>query len=408
MKFSVLLPTRNRLELLKYAVQSVFDQDYQNWEIVVSDNASEEDVAGYVQSLCDERVKYIRSDTLLPVTDNWNCALDASSGEYFIMLGDDDCLLGGYLSVVAGLLREFEKPELIYTQAIQYAYPNVIPGISEGFTQFGYCEFLNGEDEPFFLSRNAAMSVVKKALCFKIAYSYNMQHSVVSRQAVNRLKENGPFFQSPYPDYYATNALLLTSKRVLVCPWPLVGIGISPKSFGYFYFNNRENEGVDFLRNVADPKILAGVEDKILPGTNMNTSWLLAMESLKKNFPDEIPVDIAYGRYRFMQLGEMLRGDSPYRAILQKLKPDVYALEWVFWNLMVAVDWLGCALLPTRIWRRLRHILLSSLHRSHPENFDNRKRTVGYTNLLDLSRAESGIRVIPASWVERLKLEDQS
>ena len=76
MKFSVLLPTRNRLELLKYAIETVRRQDYDNWEIIISDNYSEEDIAGYIQSLKEPRIKYYRTDSFVPVTDNWNNALE--------------------------------------------------------------------------------------------------------------------------------------------------------------------------------------------------------------------------------------------------------------------------------------------------------------------------------------------
>ena len=80
MKFSVLLPTRNRLDLLSYAIETVRRQDYSDWEIIVSDNSSEEDIAGYVRSLDDSRIKYYRTDQFVPVTDNWNNALAKSDG----------------------------------------------------------------------------------------------------------------------------------------------------------------------------------------------------------------------------------------------------------------------------------------------------------------------------------------
>ena len=80
MKFSVLLPTRNRLEYLRYAIETVLRQDYQNWEVIVSDNCSEDDIAGYVASLNDPRICYVRTDTFVPVTDNWNNALRLSTG----------------------------------------------------------------------------------------------------------------------------------------------------------------------------------------------------------------------------------------------------------------------------------------------------------------------------------------
>lgn len=55
MKFSVLLPTRNRLTFLRYAIESVRRQPETDWEIIVSDNASEEDIAGYVLGIGDAR-----------------------------------------------------------------------------------------------------------------------------------------------------------------------------------------------------------------------------------------------------------------------------------------------------------------------------------------------------------------
>ena len=85
--------------------------------------------------------------------------------------------------------------------------------------------------------------MVRKSLRFEIGFSFNMQHSFVSRAMVSQLRAKGPFFQSPYPDYYATNALFLAAKRILVSPWPLVAIGISPKSFGSYYFGDREKRG---------------------------------------------------------------------------------------------------------------------------------------------------------------------
>ncbi len=106
MKFSVLLPTRNRLEYLRYAVETVRRQDYSNWEIIVSDNCSEEDISAYVHSLNEPRIKYVRTLELVPVTDNWNNALQQCDGDYVVMLGDDDGLLPGYFST---LLRIFSR-----------------------------------------------------------------------------------------------------------------------------------------------------------------------------------------------------------------------------------------------------------------------------------------------------------
>lgn len=312
MKFSVLLPTRNRLELLRYAIESVRRQDDADWEIVVSDNASEEDIVGYVRSLGDPRIRYFRTDAFVPVTDNWNNALDRSTGEYVVMLGDDDCLMKGYFSTLRRLIGEHGAPDLVYHGAWLYAYPGVMPGFPDGFVQpYGYAGFLKNVREPFWLERAVALQCVRDAMDFRVTFGFNMQFALVSRRLIDALRNKGPFFQSPYPDYYAMNAVLLRAGRILVCPQPLVTIGVSPRSFGYFYVNRAEQSGVEFLNNAPDRESFQRLEHVLLPGTEMNNSWLLAMEKLRLNYGEEYGLEVNYGRYRLLQILQSCTADEP-------------------------------------------------------------------------------------------------
>lgn len=105
MKFSLLIPTRNRLNLLKYAVASVLSQSYNDWEIIISDNASTEDIKGYVSSLNEPRIKYSRSEEFLSITENWNRCIDLCTGDYVIMIGDDDILLKNHFQIMRNLIE---------------------------------------------------------------------------------------------------------------------------------------------------------------------------------------------------------------------------------------------------------------------------------------------------------------
>jgi hypothetical protein len=99
------------------------------------------------------------------------------------------------------------------------------------------------------------------------------------------------------------NVLFLKAKRVLACPTPLVVIGICPKSFGCYYFSDREQQGVEFLNNLNDQSIPDHLKKVVLPGTKMNTSWLLAMQSIKDNYKDEFSeLKVGYDRYRWIQI----------------------------------------------------------------------------------------------------------
>jgi glycosyltransferase involved in cell wall biosynthesis len=302
MKFSVLLPTRNRLEFLKYAIDSVIKQSYDNWEIIVSDNDSHEDIHGYVQSLNNPKVKYFRTNSFVSVTENWNNTIEHSSGDYIIMLGDDDCLMRGYFETILQIISEFEMPELIYSNAFLYAYPGVLPKFPQGyFRTMGNCALWDRK-KPFLLDKKSREHLLKETYGFKVAFSYNMQFGTIRRDFVNRIRYQGKFFHSPYPDYYAMTLMMEKANTVVACPEPIVTVGITPKSFGYFYYNKKESEGIKFLNNREEFEEHPELSNIILPGADMNTCWLVALNSVQKSLGRSVSLN--YNRYRLLQLIE--------------------------------------------------------------------------------------------------------
>lgn len=382
MKFSILLPTRNRLDLLKLAVESVRGQDFNDWEVIVSDNASEQDVLGYVKSVGDARIRGWRNPRLVPVTDNWNAALSHSAGDYFIMLGDDDALVPGALSRLAALVERWSRPMAVYAQAVQYAYPGVFPGRPEPFVQTGYNEFLEGRREAFALPKSEARRMVRAAMAFRIRYGFNMQHFAIRRDLVERLRPKGAFFQSPYPDYYAANAVLLAAEPLVATPEVLALIGISPQSFGYYYLNDREQDGTAFLQNVADPDIASRVRDRLVPGSNMNDSWLCAMETLARNFADDVGSAVKDAGYRRLQYYQLIR-QRRYRTALR-------CMRW--WELpaygSALLVFAAVRVLPGRARTYLSAVLTQLLFSAAPR-FDPKTRTVPYRNILEAAAGEA-------------------
>jgi len=341
LKFSVLLPTRNRLEYLRYAVETVRRQDYDDWEIVIADNNSDDDIAGFVQELDDSRIKYSRSNRFLPVTDNWNRALELSSGDLVIMLGDDDGLMKGYFTRAQNLVAKFDSPDLIYSSGYLYAYPGVLPKYPDGILHhYRNATFLQAESDPFLFSHESAMKLVHDSLDFKMKFTYNMQYSLFGRSLVDDLLRDGPFFQSPFPDYYATNVMFMKAKKILIDPEPTVAVGITPKSYGFFLFNNREGEGVEFLNSPGALSKLTPKGLPILPGTNMNNSWLLAMETMAQNYG----LSLNYSRYRRLQILSVLRSrvegqlpDEAYRTFWTQTRPLERA---IYRPALSAISWI--------------------------------------------------------------------
>jgi glycosyltransferase involved in cell wall biosynthesis len=309
MKISVLIPTRDRLPLLRRAVDSVLRHEAQDWEIVISDNASAEDVAGYVRSLDDTRIVYVRTARPLAVTENWNNALAHSSGDYVLMLGDDDAVLPAYFSNVQSLIGDFDQPQVIYHNALVYAYPGVVPAEPDGYLRSeGYAEFLRGAREPFALQRERAQAVVRAAMGFKLRYGFNMQFATVARPLIEELSRSGPFYRSRFPDYYAMNNVFQRARSIVVDPRPAVVIGVSPRSYGFFHNNNAEKAGRAFLQASEDDSRARSGEQPLLPGTNINDGWLDAMRELHRELGCPRDLRPRYRRYRMLQIVHVYDG----------------------------------------------------------------------------------------------------
>jgi glycosyltransferase involved in cell wall biosynthesis len=99
--FSVLIPTKNRSHLVGYAVQSVLDQTFEDFEIIVSDNDdSETQTRDAINSFSDPRIKYHRTTGTLSMPDNWEFALTKSKGQYITVLEDKQAFYPNALEVV--------------------------------------------------------------------------------------------------------------------------------------------------------------------------------------------------------------------------------------------------------------------------------------------------------------------
>lgn len=89
---TVAIPTIDRPDFLRRAIASVLAQAGASVEVLVSDNASEAPASLVVDEFADDRVRCQRHSVRLGMTDNWNSCLEAATGEFFLLLSDDDAL----------------------------------------------------------------------------------------------------------------------------------------------------------------------------------------------------------------------------------------------------------------------------------------------------------------------------
>lgn len=90
MKISVNILTKNRKDFFVRAINSVFDQDAKDFEVVVVDDASTDNTSEIIAALKYPNLKIITHKTSKGITQSRQEALEASAGEYIAILDDDD------------------------------------------------------------------------------------------------------------------------------------------------------------------------------------------------------------------------------------------------------------------------------------------------------------------------------
>jgi glycosyltransferase involved in cell wall biosynthesis len=114
-KVSVIIPTYNRSGYLNEAIQSVLFQDYTDWEIIVTDNASTDDTEQLMKSYNDERILYYRNDENIGVVANYNKALKLATGEYIHVFCDDDKMEQGAIKSKVEILEKYPNVGLVHS-----------------------------------------------------------------------------------------------------------------------------------------------------------------------------------------------------------------------------------------------------------------------------------------------------
>lgn len=124
LKFTVIIPTRERADVLGPALKTVVEQDYDNLHILVSDNFSNDATRDVVESFKDPRITYINTDKLLSMSHNWEFALSQVTDGWVAFIGDDDGLLPGAIARASEIAREYGV-QAIGSRNAAYTWPNL-------------------------------------------------------------------------------------------------------------------------------------------------------------------------------------------------------------------------------------------------------------------------------------------
>mgnify|MGYP001800873224 CR=1 FL=1 len=114
-KVSLCIPTYNRAQILPYAVDSVLNQTYGNFELIICDDASPDNTAEVVAQWDDSRIRYIRHPQNIKRSRNMRSGYEAAQGDYFIKFDDDDALTPTFLERTVAVLEAQPRVDFVCT-----------------------------------------------------------------------------------------------------------------------------------------------------------------------------------------------------------------------------------------------------------------------------------------------------
>ncbi len=118
---SVIINVRNGATTLREAIDSVLQQTFQDWELVIWDDRSTDSSAAIVAQSCDPRIRYFLSPDDVPLGKARNDAIRQASGEWIAFLDQDDVWLPHKLERQMALASE--GVGLIYGRTVRF-YPS--------------------------------------------------------------------------------------------------------------------------------------------------------------------------------------------------------------------------------------------------------------------------------------------
>ena len=118
-KFTFVLPVHNGMSngknYIKEQVESIINQEYKNWNLIILENMSNDGTLEYLNTLSDSRISIERSDKFLTLEENWKRILKTHREDYTIIAMADDKYDQNYLNEIVDLIHKYPNANVYRT-----------------------------------------------------------------------------------------------------------------------------------------------------------------------------------------------------------------------------------------------------------------------------------------------------
>lgn len=114
MKISVVTASYNYHDYIKEAVQSVLDQTYQDWELIIVDDCSTDNSVEVIKSFKDDRIKLFVNEKNLGLKETVKRGIENAAGDWIVFLESDDTLMPDNIEKKVEIAKKYTDINLIF------------------------------------------------------------------------------------------------------------------------------------------------------------------------------------------------------------------------------------------------------------------------------------------------------
>jgi GT2 family glycosyltransferase len=150
MLFSVVIPTYNRVHLLARTLDSVWRQNFTDFEVVVVDDGSNDGTQDYLRSLGD-RIRIVQQANGGPGAAR-NAGVRAASGKYVALLDSDDLWFPWTLNMFALAIAQFREPSIVGGELAEFVDEEQLRSIREApYQAVWFKDFIASSHYPYYV-----------------------------------------------------------------------------------------------------------------------------------------------------------------------------------------------------------------------------------------------------------------
>ena len=119
------VPVRNGEKDIFTALEIIGQQTYKNIEVIISDNASDDETPNICLAACKKykNFKYVRHDNLMTALQNFKYTVDHANGDYFMWAASDDRRDLNYVEALYKGIKDSNTASLCFGQLVNFSIP---------------------------------------------------------------------------------------------------------------------------------------------------------------------------------------------------------------------------------------------------------------------------------------------